>query len=103
MLEYSQFWPVKGDDMRLKIRAYWKSLEDLDYLSLQKGLLDLSRELKYAPSASELREAAEPYRRKLLAAAGVEVDWLKTAEKKFNEKVRRCREKGEKFSFKREY
>lgn len=63
--------------MRLKVRAYWHALGDMDYLPLQHGMLELAKTAKFPPTPAELRDAAQPYQRKLLGAAtGSTGDWL---------------------------
>lgn len=76
MLIYSQYWNIRADDMRMKIRAYWHSLQDIDYIACQKAVIALSKTAKFPPTVAELREVAEPIMRASLppSASG---DWIR--------------------------
>lgn len=103
LYQYSMYWPLRPENTEHMAYGWYRILKDLPYAAAQAGLEQLAGTAKFPPTVAEIVEAAEPFNRKLLAAAGKETDWLRAAEKRFRAKIQRCKETGQKFSWEREY
>ena len=57
------YWPnlTRGTDPDAMVKAWALALQDVPLRAAERGVVDLSRVLKWPPSVAEVREAARPY------------------------------------------
>lgn len=67
MLEVMSFYwtsmskKIDGPNGEKMAKAWWLSLEDLPFYCVSKGLIDLSKTLRFPPTPADVRDAASRY------------------------------------------